>query len=451
MDMQTVEAPARTPTAPAGERVRRPDARYARLAVFAVLAAVLGLGGYYAWRTWIAGGSAAGDYLTAVVQRGDIEDTVSATGTLQPRDFVDVGTQVSGQLRVVHVQVGQTVKKGDLLAEIDPAVYLSKVDGGRAQLRNLRAQLADKQAQLVLAEQQFTRQQNLMREDATTTEAVHQAEAALRSATAQIAALKAQIDQTESTLRGDEANLGYTKIHAPMAGTVVSQTAKQGQTLNANQQAPIVLRIADLSTMTVATQVSEADVSRLRIGMDVYFTTLGSGERRWYGKLRQIMPTPNVVNNVVLYDSLFDVPNPNQELMTQMTAQVFFVVAAAQDTVFAPVAALRPAARSDRGPRAGGPRDPADPKVAEARKGAPRVTPALDTRALFAGGRALVSVVADDGTVADREVQVGVMNRVSAQIVAGLGAGERVVIGTRSATGSARPAAPTLPGTPRLR
>ncbi len=450
MDMNTVEAPARPQAAPAAQRARPARARYMRLALLAACGAALVVGGYYAWRTWLAGGSAAGEYLTAVVQRGDIEDTVSATGTLQPRDFVDVGTQVSGQLKVVNVQIGQTVKAGDLLAEIDPTVYRTRVDAGRAQLRNLHALLADRQAQLELARQQFARQENLMREDATTAEAFHQAEAALRSAAAQIDALKAQIQQTESTLRGDEANLGYTKIYAPMSGTVVSQAVKQGQTLNANQQAPIVMRIADLSTMTVATQVSEADVSRLRVGMDVYFTTLGGGDRRWYGKLRQIMPTPNVVNNVVLYDSLFDVPNPSQELMTQMTAQVFFVVAGAKDTVFAPVAALRPVARSGRGSRSGGPREAADPKATDARKGAPRVSVALDPRALFANGRALVSVVAEDGTVTNREVQVGVMNRVSAQILAGLEPGERVAIGSRPGSAPARPA--TLPpGTPRLR
>ncbi len=444
MDMNTVEAPARPEVAPTAARRRPARARLARVAVLAALGAGLVLGGYLAWRTWFAGGNAAGEVLTAVVQRGDVEDTVGATGTLQPRDFVDVGTQVSGQLKVVHVQVGQTVKKGDLLAEIDPTVYRTRVDAGHAQLRNLQAQLADRRAQHALAQQQFARQQNLMREDATTAEALHQAEAALASAAAQIDALKAQIQQTESTLRGDEANLGYTKIHAPMSGTVVSQAVKQGQTLNANQQAPIVLRIADLSTMTVETQVSEADVARLRIGMDVYFTTLGGGERRWYGTLRQIMPTPKVVNNVVLYDALFDVPNPGRELMTQMTAQVFFVVAGAKDTVFAPVAALRPVPRSGRGPR-----EAADPQ-APRKSAAPRVSPALDPRALFANGRALVSVVADDGTVTDRAVQVGVMNRVSAQIVAGVEPGERVAIGMRPGAAPARP--PTLPhGTPRLR
>jgi len=447
MDMNTVAAPTRPQVAPA-ERTRTRRVGYLRLALLAAVSAALVVGGYYAWRTWFAGGGTAGEHLTAVVQRGDVEDTVSATGTLQPRDFVDVGTQVSGQLKVVNVQIGQTVKAGDLLAEIDPTVYRTRVDAGRAQLRNLQALLVDRQAQLELARQQLTRQENLMREDATTTEAFHQAEAAARSAAAQIDALKAQAQQTESTLRGDEANLGYAKIYAPMSGTVVSQAVKQGQTLNANQQAPIVLRIADLSTMTVETQVSEADVSRLRVGMDVYFTTLGGGDRRWYGKLRQIMPTPKVVNNVVLYDSLFDVPNPNQDLMTQMTAQVFFVVAGAKDTAFVPVAALRPVARS--GPRSGGLREAADPRATDARKGAPRVSPALDPRALFASGRALVSVVAQDGTVADREVQVGVMNRVSAQIVAGLEAGERVAIGARPGAAAARPA--TLPrGTPRLR
>jgi macrolide-specific efflux system membrane fusion protein len=446
MDMKTFEALARPAAVPETEPAHPRWRRHARIGLVLAAGALLAAGGYYAWRTWFAGGKPAGEHLTAVVQRGDIEDTVSATGTLQPRDFVDVGTQVSGQLKVVHVEVGQTVKKGDLLAEIDPTVYRARVDADRAQLRNLQAQLADRQAQLELARQQFARQENLMREDATTAEAFHQAEAASRSAAAQIQAVKAQIEQTESTLRGDEANLGYTKIYAPLAGTVVSQAAKQGQTLNANQQAPIVLRIADLSTMTVETQVSEADVSRLRLGMDVYFTTLGSGERRWYGKLRQIMPTPKVVNNVVLYDSLFDVPNPNRELMTQMTAQVFFVVAAAKDAVVAPVAALRPIERPVRGPRPG-----TDAKAADARKGAPRVSPALDARALFAKGRALVSVVDQSGGVTEREVQVGVMNRVSAQILSGLEPGERVVIGMRSGATPARAPSPGMPQTPRLR
>jgi len=420
------------PTATRPARKRR-----ARRAVLAALAvAILAGAGYFGWTKWVAPADPATGYATATVQRGDLEDVVTATGTLQPRDFVDVGTQVSGQLRKLHVEIGAVVKEGDLLAEIDPTVFKARVDADRAQLANLRAQLADRAAQRVLAEQQYERQQNLMKDNATSDEALQTAAAGLQSARAQIAALRAQIDQVESQLRGNEANLGYTRIYAPMAGTVVSQAAKQGQTLNANQQAPIILRIADLSTMTVQTQVSEADVSKLRVGMDVYFTTLGGEGKRYYGKLRQINPTPQIVNNVVLYDALFDVPNPAGELMTQMTAQVFFVLAAAKDALLVPVSALQPL------PAAGERRRAAAGGAAKAARTPP------DPRTRFAGKPALVRVVGQGGRLEERKVEVGAMNRVAAAIVAGLEPGEEVVTGPR---GGER-AVPTgrMPRTPRL-
>ena len=206
-------------------------------------------GGYHAWRTRL-GNSLIDNLNTVVVQRGDLEDTITATGTLQPKDFVDLGTQVSGQLKNLLVEVGAIVKVGQLLAEIDPSVYQAKVDGDHAQLLNQQAQLADRKAQVVLARLQFTRQKNLYRENATTTEALQTANATMQSALAQTDAIRAQIKQTESTLRGDEANLGYTKIYAPIAGTIVSQAVQQGQTLNANQLAPIVMRIANLTRST---------------------------------------------------------------------------------------------------------------------------------------------------------------------------------------------------------
>ena len=342
------------------------------------------------------------------------------------------------------MEVGATVKAGQLLAEIDPSVYQAKVDGDRAQLLNQQSQVAERQAQLALAEQQLRRQQNLAREDATTADAVQSAEAAQKAALAQVNSVRAQIQQTESTLRGDLANLSYTKIHAPIAGTVVSQAAKQGQTLNANQQAPIVMRIADLSTMTVQAQVSEADVQKLRVGMDVYFTTLGGNNRRYYGKLRQIPPTPTVVNNVVLYDALFDVENPDRALMTQMTAQVFFVIASARNAVLVPVAALRPVPTEGRQRGAGErKRERKSERKSGERTGQSRGERAsgADPRAQFSNGPALVSVVGADGEVSDREVRVGVMNRVSAEIVSGLEAGEKVVVGTRTGEAKKAPAA----------
>lgn len=395
-------------------RAVRPVARRRRPWILWVVPGLVLLVAGGGWLWWSSDRKPQDAFVTAVVERGDVENSTTALGNLQPREYVDVGTQVSGQLRKLYYEVGATVEKGALLAELDPTVYIARVEADRAQLLNLRAQLMDKQAQLALAQQQAQRQRNLAKANATSEEAVQSAEAALRSAEAQVEALKAQIQQTESTLKGDEANLGYTKIYAPMAGTIVSQTARQGQTLNANQQAPIIYRIADLSTMTVWTQVSEADVTKLRLGMDAYFTTLGQPDRRWYGKLRQILPTPEIINNVVLYNALFDVPNPNNELLPQMSAQVFFVSAAAKNVLTVPVAALRPV---------GGQGSPGD---------------AAETRGAGREGRRFaVRVVADDGSVTERIVTVGVMNRVVAEVKSGLELGERVVVGTRAS--GARP------------
>ena len=405
------------------ERLRRllPRQRRTRaLAAVALLA--LAAGGAYAAHAWTGHGDAASQLTFAAVQRGDLEDTVTATGILQPREYVDVGTQVSGQLKALHVEVGARVKAGQLIAEIDPTVYLSRVEADQAQLRTQQAQLQDRQAQLALAEQQHQRQVNMMRENATTQDALQTAEATLRSAQAQIKVLRAQIEQTQSTLRGDQANLNYTKIYAPMSGTVVAQSAKQGQTLNANQQAPIIVRIADLLTMTVQSQVSEADVSSLRPGMRVYFTTLGNASQRWYGTLRQINPTPETVNSVVLYDALFDVVNPDGALMTQMTAQVFFVTAEAKEAVLVPVAALRGGERRSQA------------KTAEA-------DAAVDARTRLANGPAVIRVVKPGGAIETRDVRVGVVSRVSAQILSGLEPGEQVVVGQR-ATAPASPARP---------
>ncbi len=228
-----------------------------------------------------------------------------------------------GSSTKLYVQIGDDVQKGKLLAEIDTAVAAAKVDADGAQLRNLQAQLAEKQSQLALAQLQAARQTRLMADNATSQDAFDTAQAAAKVADAQVKSVEAQINQSQSTLKADSATLSYGKIYAPMTGTVTAIPAREGQTLNANQQAPVILTIADLSTMTVSTQVSEADVPKLRVGMDAYFTTLGNASRRYSGKLRQILPTPTVTNNVVLYTGLFDVANPNKQLMTQMTAQVF--------------------------------------------------------------------------------------------------------------------------------
>ena len=297
-------------------------------------------------------------YTTEVVKRGSIEATVTAIGTLQPLRYVDVGAQVSGQITRLLAAPGAVVKKGDLLVEIDPSVQRATVDAGRAQLANLRAQLAEQQAQQRLAQQHLARQQQLTAEEATRLEDLQTAESAHAQASARIDQFKAQIDQTLATLKADEARLGYTRIYAPMAGTVVSVDAREGQTLNATYQTPDMLRIADLSGMTVWTEVSEADVRRVQPGMSVYFTTLGGADdgdkaRRWHGKVRQVLPAPQLAkaqagaapkpamaSKAVTYTALFDVDNADGELMPQMTAQVVFITAKAEDAVVAPLSAM---------------------------------------------------------------------------------------------------------------
>jgi macrolide-specific efflux system membrane fusion protein len=398
---------------------------------------------------WLAGDDEEIIYTSAPVTRGNIENLVTATGTLQPRDYVDVGAQVSGQLKTLHVEVGSEVKKGDLLAEIDATVYLARVDSTRAQLRNQKAQLLDRQAQLKLAQVNYTRQYNLQKEDATTRESLESAEASLQSAKAQIEALQAQIEQIESSLRAEEANLEFANIYAPMDGTVVSITSRQGQTLNTNQMAPTLLRIADLSIMTVQAQVSEADISKLRKGMKVYFTTLGSEGQRWYSELNRIEPTPTILNNVVLYNALFDVPNPNGLLMTQMTTQVFFVTAEAQDVVLVPMSAvsfsvahrggtnMKPAQRNNsdalsaRDKSQSGSSLDAREKVVNRpmRDGIERRQ--AEQNNATGSRQASVRVRDAKGGVAMRDVQVGVTNRIQAEIIAGLVEGEQVVTGVQ--------------------
>lgn len=370
-----------------------PRRRRRRIWPWVLLVLVLaGAGGGTYWYRQAGAAQDGPRYIFAEAGRGSVEDTVSAVGEIEPRDYVDVGAQVSGQIQALHVELGDEVEKGALLAELDARVLNSEVAANQAQLRNLEAQLQERQAQYQLAREQYDREQGLMAENATSQSALDTAAANQRVAVAQINSTKAQIQQTQSNLEGDLTNLGYTRIYAPMSGTVVTLDARLGQTLNANQTAPIILRIADLATMTVKAQVSEADISRLALGMEANFTTLGQPDRRWTGTLRQILPTPEEVNGVILYNALFDVANPDRRLMTQMSAQVSFMVAKADDVVTVPVAALQSA-----------------PDGAEQ-----------------------VMVAGEGGLFAPRKVEIGVRNRTLAEVKSGLQPGERVVVGQQS-------------------
>lgn len=358
--------------------------RYALAAVLLILVAAAVL-----WQR-AANGDANAQLPTAVIQLGDVEKTVTAVGSLKPKDYVDVGTQVSGQLQKVHVQIGDRVKKGDLIAEIDPTRYESIVRNDRANLDNLRAQLNQQLAEAELSRQQLARNREMLAENAVSQDTLDQAAAGLKVAEARVQATQALIKAGEATLAGDLANLGYTKIYAPLDGIVVSQTTLQGQTVNANQSTPVIVQVANLDVMTVWARVAEADVNKIAPGTPAYFTTLGMPQRRWKGEVRQVLPTPQVTNDVVLYSVLIDVTNDELQLLPSMTVQTFFMLGEARGVPVAPLGALRP-----------------DP---EGGKGAYRAT------VLTAKGPE------------ERGVQVGLTNRMSAQIVSGLAVGDRIVL-----------------------
>ncbi len=277
---------------------------------------------------------------TVAVEKGNIEEVVTAQGKLEPKEYVDVGTQVSGQLKALHYDIGDDVKQGDLLAEIDPRLYQAKMEASTAQLAALKAQLAEQQANLILAQKQQTRNAQLIKTQAISKDAMDITTAALRSAEAHVKTQQAQIEEIQSSLEGDKTNLEFTRIFAPMSGTIVTLPTRAGQTLNANQTAPTILQLANLDVMTIRSQVAEADVMRLKDGMDVHFTTLGGQGKQWKGKVRQIQPSPEVINDVVLYDVLIDVDNKERQLMNGMSTQVFFELGSAHDVLILPMDAI---------------------------------------------------------------------------------------------------------------
>ena len=313
-------------------------------AIWFIGAILLIIAGYFGYN-W-AFGKAKVVYTTAPVERGDVENTVLAAGLIQPIKYVDVGAQTSGKLKSLKVKKGDRVEESQLLAEIDPVLAQTALKSASATHENMTSQRAVREAELVLAKLQRDRNDLLFSHQVISANERDITKAAYDVAFADAASLSAQIKQANASVNTAKANLGYTQITAPMAGEVVSITALEGQTLNANQSAPVILRIANLDTVTVWAQVSEADIDRVKLNQDVYFTVLGQS-KHWDGKVRQILPTPELINNVVFYDVLFDIDNPKRELHIQMTAQVFIVLSQAKDVLLIPTSTVGNAGAGD--------------------------------------------------------------------------------------------------------
>ncbi len=425
----------------------------------AVIAIVLIVAGWY----FLKPKEQPPQYITAEVTQGDIESSVLATGILEATKMVSVGAQVSGQVRQMYVELGDQVKQGQLIARIDSVRQENDLKTAEASIKNQMAQLAVRQANLAKVEAEYNRQKAMYAQDATSRSELESAFASYKTAQADITAINAQIEQSRLTLATAKEDLGYTQIVAPMDGTIVAIVTEEGQTVNANQSAPTIVKLAKLDTMTIKAEISEADVMKVEEGQTVYFTTLGNNEKKIYAKLRQVEPAPNSINtdsntsgssssSAVYYNALFDVPNEDGKLRIDMTAQVYIVLDEAKNVLTIPAAAIqssnRPArANRGEGSREEGSRSEANPAARPETESSQGNRPAAERPArlnlsdaeiaLIEQGkaqRAMVRVLQADGTAKPTPVLIGLNNRATAQVLKGLKRGDQVVIADGSDT-----------------
>lgn len=381
------------------------------------------------------------NYLTAKAEIGDIENNVMASGKVKALNTVEVGAQVSGEVKKLYVDIGDQVQQGDLIAQIDQVTQRNALDNQqatleqsaaalqsaqadvlskRANLKSAYADLASRQSELKQAQSDFARLKSLVEIDAisqqeydtqatavqTAKAAVDNARAAIDTAKAAIVTANANISSQQAELRKSQTNvntaqqdLGYTTIRAPMSGTVVSITTEQGSTVNANQTAPTIVTLADLSTVRINAQISEADVINVQAGMPVYFNIIGNPEQKFDATLKAIEPAPEQISETsstdtaIYYIGYLEVPNPERRFRIDMTAQVYVVIDQAKDALLIPSTALKNSKTDTSG----------------------KTT-------------AIVRVLQADGTVKEQPVTVGINNRVNAQILSGLKAGDDVIL-----------------------
>jgi macrolide-specific efflux system membrane fusion protein len=421
------EAPSLgTRAATAGGDRRR---RLRRLAVAAIGLALLGVGGGLWLRAKLAVDPLA-DLLIAEATLGDVEQAVEATGSLRPTQLVAVGAQVSGRITRMNAAIGKRLVAGDLVAEIDDVTQQDDLKTAAAALDDVRAQKRQKEAALAYAESAAAREEKTLAKEASSRDSWESAKATVETTRAQIDSLAAQIKEAEVKVDSARVQLGYTRITAPIDGTVLLVAAQEGQNVNAVQSAPTVVVLGQIDRMLVRAEISEADAPKVKIGQQAVFTILGAPERQWEATLESLDPAPDSIrsdseisststsstsssssssstSSAIYYYGRFEVPNPDGMLRTYMTAQVRVALGKANGVVTIPTAALS---------------------------------------APDANGARTVEVVKADGTTARRVVQVGLDDKVRCEIRSGLAAGERVVVGRRSNETTTSSSMPSLPG-----
>ncbi|CAK7010763.1 MAG: Macrolide export protein MacA [Desulfovibrio sp.] len=357
-----------------------------------------------------SGGSENMVYLTEEAATGSVSRVVSATGEVGAVQLVTVGARVSGQIMKLYVEVGQQVKKGDLIAELDSVPQINQLQTDQAQLQAYQAQLAAKKISLRMAESQYLRAQKLRTRDAASQESLENLQDAYALAKADVAVMESQIRQTQLAVSTDEENLGYTRITAPLDGVVVSVPVDEGQTVNAAQTTPTIAQIADLKRMELKVEISEGDITAVKAGLPISYTILAEPDDVRQAVLTSIDPGLTTLTDgsykttsttsssststaaAVYYYGKAEIDNSDGRLRIGMTVQTNITVASAENALLAPLMAV------SSGPN----------------------------------GKKSVRILAQNGTVQQRDVTVGINDGVRVQILSGLQAGDKVVTGVLS-------------------
>jgi len=343
-------------------------------------------------------------FTTDLVTKGNIENVVLTNGILYPYKLVDVGSQASGQIESIAVSLGDQVKKGDLIAQIDSLTQQNALKEAQASLNIINAQYRAKQAQIHEATSAFKRQKKMLINGVSSQSVFDSAEATLMVYNAELEQIAAQKEQALLNVDNAKLELGYTKIVAPIDGTVVYVSAQQGQTISNNQETPSIVELAQLNTMTIKAEVSEADVIHVMPGQQVYFSILGDPKQKYNAVLRAIEPGPTLMtgddselnigdSDAIYYNALFDVENPQQLLRIGMTAQVSIILDSVEDTLQVPSQIL----------------------IEKPNQNNSYQVP-----------------VKVGNQIEYRDVEVGINNSIYAQIISGLKQGDEIIIGQSS-------------------
>jgi macrolide-specific efflux system membrane fusion protein len=327
-----------------------------------------------------------------------VTQTVQAAGVLQAKTRVDVGAQVSGQIQTLHVQLGQQVRKGELLVSLDPELARSDVAQAEASVAQATAALDSRRIDAEAARRELKRQQRLLAGQATSGNEAEKAETDLAKIEADLRGQAATVARLQAELDKKKVSLSYTRITAPMDGTVVSLPVQVGQTVISVQITPVILTLADLDTITVRTKVPEADVQAIKVGQTARFSTLSGEGKRYEGKVRVIQPVPERAGNAVFYNVLFEVDNRDRALFSDMTVQVDIETGSAKQVLAMPIVAL-----GERGK----------------------------------DGRFTVQVLDAAGKQVPRQVKVGLQDGAKVQVLDGLKAGEKVLLAPPSVVDAA--------------